>query len=131
VVNLLGEHFRIALNEKVDQYLFYDLFGDSRKEVIIRSRNKVKSYGYNDQNQFLPLHEFQFESAIDQIFLTGNYIGVLQKQSRKIYLLDNKLTLHPSFPLEGTTPFQYIEENGEAYIIVGLGNQLIKYQLFD
>jgi hypothetical protein len=131
VVNLLGEHFRIALNEKVDQYLFYDLFGDSRKEVIIRSGNKVKSYGYNNQNQFLPLHEFQFESTIDQIFLTGNHIGVLQKQSRKIYLLDNKLTLHPSFPLEGTTPFQYIEENGEAYIIVGLGNQLIKYQLFD
>ena len=131
VINLLGAHFRIALNEEVDQYLFHDFFGDSRKDVIIRSGNKVKSYGYNEQNQFLPLHEFLFESAIDEIFLTGNHVGVLQKQSRKIYLLDKKLILHPSFPLEGTTPFQYIKENGEEYVIVGLGNQLIKYQLFD
>ena len=131
VLNLLGAHFRIALSEDVDQYIFHDLFGDSRKEVIIRSGNKVKSYGYNEKNQFLLFHEYQLESSIDQIFLTGNHIGILQKQSRKIYLLDEKLDLHPSFPLEGTTPFQYIRNKDETYIIVGLGNQLIKYQLFD
>lgn len=134
VVNLQGDYFRLLLSDlpqKAIDFVYEDLSGDARKEVIVSDGRNLQLYGYEGQRDFAMRQTYHFEQRVDTIFPKGKNLGALQRQRRKIYLFDESLRLQTGFPLEGTTPFEKMEYNGQTFIITGLDQQLVMYELVE
>jgi len=131
----------ISLNMKSDvletfSYMSADLAGDDQLDVVkMKGRTLEILYAVNEN--FQSKANYQFPIYQQDLFPVGDdknhkaMIGTLNKPHGQIFLLDNKCTVHPSFPLEGTTPFQLVRgfNNEKNVIVVGNRDEVVVYEL--
>ena len=61
-----------------------------------------------------------------------NWVGMLHKEQQRINLVLPDGTLHPAFPLAGTTPYSLVKrENHRLMVVVGNGQRVYAYQILD
>ena len=131
----------IMLNMKTDvpsSYYFMaaDLAGDDQLDVAKLNGSSLEIL-YAVEDNFETRARYQFPNIQQELFAVGDdenhkaMIGTLNKHHAQIFLLDNKCTMHPSFPLEGTTPFRLIRgfNHEKNVIVVGNGDEVVVYEL--
>jgi hypothetical protein len=138
VVNLNGEYFRLKLwkdQQLNGRFLFVNVWGDQRKDYWAYHDNRLCIHGYQD-NQYLTLTDTSTAFTMDTSFCVSHepydWVGVLSEKEKRISVLLPDASVHPAFPLAGTTAFcMHPDGKGEQKIIVGNGAQLYAYQIKD
>lgn len=107
VCNLSGETFSLAVSGRRTpaQGVLSPLTGDARCEYAVL-QDSVLSVGGYQGNTFKNLFKIALPPGQDTIFNTsGNRLGILNRTTRQIWLLDSKGVVVKGFPLAGTTAF--------------------------
>ena len=121
-----------------DTYSFVaaDMAGDAQIDVV-KMKGRTIEILYAFQDNFQSKATYQFPTQPDELFPVGDdathkaMIGTLNKHHAQIFLLDNKCTVHPAFPLEGTTPFELVRgfNHEKNVIVVGNQDEVVVYEL--
>jgi len=132
-------HLPLQLNQRPQQFVFADVWGDARKDYIALYDNAVQLWGYDARNDFNRRWSWSSETPIENMFKVAMprgakaRIGVLCPDKKQIFLLDENGQLVEGFPLAGTTPFQIAElyQNGAPIAVVAQEDVLLCYRLPD
>ena len=137
IINLEGQHFRLRLlpDGPGTHFLFLDLAGDARKDYLAYRAAELKAH-YYEGNQFKPHFAKALPFVPDTAFVIARpqhqWIGLLNRKSRKIYLLDEQGASLPGFPLAGDTPFCLVPLTGGGLLAVtGYGDRVYAYRLLE
>jgi hypothetical protein len=137
IVNFEGEHFRLRLlpDGPGTRFLFLELAGDERKDYLSYRAAELKAH-YYEGNRFKPHFAQTLAFVPDTAFVIPrpqrDWIGLLSRKSRKIYLLDEQGRLLPGFPLAGDTPFSLVPlPGGGTLAVTGYGNRVYAYRLLE
>jgi len=117
IINLEGANFKLPLNERLNssfQFLFSDVWGDSRKDYVYLNDRQLQIYAYDENNKFKLRSEVPLEHSQDTIFEVvyqeRNWIGMVSKSASRIDLYDGNGKRHAAFPLAGDQRFSIEEE---------------------
>lgn len=137
IVNFEGDYFRLKLMPELEQgarFLFVNLAGDERRDYL-SYRGDELVVRYYDGLKLVTLFDQALEMPADTAFLCSfsgkEYIGFLNRQNRKAFLLDESGTLLPGFPLASDVPFALAPQPEGGHIIVaGYGDSVYAYLLY-
>ncbi len=134
ICNTEGGLFSLQLGKGAQKSLglFAPIRGDNRFDYAILQENKLLASAYEGAS-LKTAFSIQLPVAQDTIFeIEGQKIGMLNREKRQIYLVDNTGKMHPDFPLAGTGPFivhPLRPGSKESLLIVGNSNQLYAYTI--
>lgn len=138
IFNLEGAYFRLILDDPGQpphRFLFNNMVGDERKDYF-SYKGKEYSLKYYEENIFDSYFDKNTQAIIDTAFILDhtpyNWVGMLHKEQQRINLVLPDGTLHPAFPLAGTTPYSLVKrENHRLMVVVGNGQRVYAYQILD
>ncbi|MBC7774353.1 MAG: hypothetical protein H7246_02860 [Phycisphaerae bacterium] len=132
--NTMGKVFACDLQGKVLEQqsgkpgsvaAFGQLAGDGRFELAVLDGKNLSVSTWDK-----PLFKTQFpEKQHLLFFLKNNYIGTVDRQGRRVWLLDSKGNVAAGFPLGGNTAFEFGRLNGVDMLVVGNGNSVWAYRV--
>ena len=112
--------------------IFAPIRGDNRLDYAILQDNKLLASAYEGAS-LQTAFSIQLPVSQDTIFeIEGQRIGMLNREKRQIFLIDNTGKIHPDFPLAGTGPFvvhPLRPGSKESLLIVGNSNQMYAYTI--
>ncbi|MCC6280486.1 MAG: DUF3352 domain-containing protein [Saprospiraceae bacterium] len=134
VCNTAGDVFSLQLGKGTQKSLgvFAPISGDSRLDYAVLQGAKLQASVY-EGTALKTAFSVQMPVSQDTIFeIEGRRIGLLYREKRQIFLVDNNGSIHPDFPLAGTGPF-VVHSIGsgskESLLLVGNSNQLYAYTI--
>ena len=138
VVNLNGEYFRLKLWKQQQlngRLLFVNVQGDQRNDYWAYHDNHLCVHGYQG-NEYKTLIDtktaFTMDTSFSILHQPYEWVGVLSEKEKRIRILLSDASVHPAFPLAGTTAFcMHPNGRGTQKIVVGNEAQLYAYQIKD
>ena len=113
--------------------VYADFFGDHRKDFALLAGKEIAMAGY-EKNKLSQKINIMLPAPQDTTFGVGccNSLGALSRQKRQIFLIDGSGSLHPDFPLAGSTPFiltDLFANKVSKILIVGNGEAVYAYSI--
>jgi hypothetical protein len=138
IINLLGDYFRLKASRTLkpsSRFLFTNMHGDERNDYFVYRQDNY-SLSFYEGNNFVPFFDKKINYPIDTAFILRHnpyhWVGTLSKAQQNINLIRADGSTHPAFPLAGTTPFcWHNDELGGMRIIVGNGQRLYAYRIYN
>ncbi len=118
-----------------DHFFTADLLGGTEPEVVFFSNGDIAAFSEEGPELIGIMDEDNQRTRIFPVQLAGrsNYnIGALMKSRSELYLFTDIATIHPSFPIKGSTPFVITDlsnTNENVLITGGLDNNLLAYKI--
>ena len=104
---------------------FGQLEGDGRFELAVLDGKNLTVSTWDKT-----LFKTQFPEKQQIVFFPkNNYIGTVDKQGRRVWLLDSKGNVAAGFPLGGNTAFEFGRLNKVDMLVVGNGNSVWAYRV--
>ncbi len=125
VINFKGEHFNLKFAPH-RQFLFANVWGDSRKDYIAVQENEIVVFGYDEKDDYAIQYTIPLKQKVDDVFIVNNQIGTFQAANNELMLYNQSGQPISGFPLSGNTPF-LIEKN---ILYTGGDTEILRYQLF-
>ena len=132
--NTMGKIFACDLQGKVLEQQFGSpgsvaalgqLTGDERFELALLNGQNLTVRTWDKS-----LFKTQFSEKQQLVFFTqNNHIGTVDRQGRRVWMLNNQGNVLPGFPLGGNTTFELGRLNGVDMLVVGNGNSVWAYRL--
>ena len=138
VINLNGEYFRLKLWKQQQlngRLLFVNVQGDQRNDYWAYHDNHLCVHGYqgNEYKTLIDINTaFTMDTSFSVLHRPYEWVGVLSEKEKRIRILLPDASVHPAFPLAGTTAFcMHSNGRGAQKIVVGNEAQLYAYQIKD
>ncbi len=118
-----------------DHFFAADLLGDPEPEVVFFDGGDIAAYSSEGPELIGIMDEDNQRTKIFPVQLAGttNFnIGAFMKSRNDLYLFTEIATIHPSFPIKGSTPFVITDlsnTNENVLITGGLDNNLLAYKI--
>lgn len=133
IVNAEGGYFRLSLAKSPTapcQFVFENMLGDERKDYISLCGNAL-SLNYYEGQRFQKAWEKKLNFSADQLLLfPKGWIGLTDKQNRKIYLLDESGQIMDGFPIAGDGAFDLcILPDGSRLLLTLYEESLYAYRI--
>ncbi|MEZ4983958.1 MAG: hypothetical protein R2795_02780 [Saprospiraceae bacterium] len=131
VWDLEGNQFPLPVGKgPIDNFLFLPLWGDARGDYLIQRGNLVQLYAY-EGTSFTERWQYRLPAAPDTL-INAAPVGVLaiNNLQRKVWLIDPKGAVWPSFPVAGEQSAFLGGNAREGYYILTLSdNKIYRYGL--
>lgn len=138
VLTSQGEQFKLNFPPGEGRRLrwaYADVRGDGRYEYILLNESDLAVYSYEEQRLELSF-TYRFATPQDTLFTLSDgrsdkaFIGTLNRERKRLYLLDGSGKLLDGFPVAASTPGVLTHTNREGYVLlVGLDNKLAAYKI--
>ncbi len=127
--DLMGQVSTLQVGKPGSAAAFGQLSGDARFEWAVLEGKNLTVGGWGKLGAFQTF-KTQFPEKQHLVFMTQNHqIGTVDKQGRRVWLLDNKGNTIPGFPLGGNTAFEFCRLNEVNMLVSGNVNGVWAYRL--
>ncbi len=127
--DLMGQVSTMQVGKPGSVAAFGQLSGDARFEWAVLEGKNLTVGGWGKLGAFQTF-KTQFPEKQHLVFITNAHqIGTVNKQGRRVWLLDNKGNTVPGFPLGGNTAFEFCRLNEVDMLVSGNVNGVWAYRV--
>jgi hypothetical protein len=111
-------------------FAYETLTRDHEADLIFFNNGNLSVFNIASKKVFSTTVQREMNASISIFDLkeNGRFVGLTDKDNRRLFIINREGEIHPGFPMEGDTPFvMEADKEGRGYIITGVEDKIRKY----